>query len=152
MKLLSYFYLLNLCFLIAACNQPPTKVKPSDISTQTVDIINDVSLISLIANPEKYNGQKIRAIGYLHLEFEGNGLYLHKEDYDHGIGKNAIWVDINTKHSKVSDLKKYSNHYVLIEGMFDSKNNGHEAMNSGSLKNVTRLEIWESVRVRLAKK
>lgn len=147
MKLLSYFYLLNLSFIITACNQPPTKVKSSDTSTHTVDRINmikEVSLISLIANPEKYYGQKIRAIGYLHLEFEGNGLYLHKEDYDHGIDKNALWVDIDTR-AKIQGLKRYSNHYVLIEGTFDGNSKGHMAMNSGSISNITRVELRQPV-------
>lgn len=71
-------------------------------------------------------------------------MYLNKEDYDQGIDKNALWIDIDTK-GKVSDLKKYSDHYVLIEGTFDGNNNGHDAMNSGSLKQVTRLEIREPV-------
>jgi hypothetical protein len=28
------------------------------------------------------------------LSFEGNAIYLHREDFDHGIGKNGLWVAI----------------------------------------------------------
>ncbi len=103
----------------------------------------DVSLVSLIANPDKYNGKKIRVIGYLHLEFEGNGLYLHKDDYDHAISKNSIWVSIGPKHPEVSNLKQYSNHHVIMEGTYNSEMTGHMGMNSGSIEKITRLDIWE---------
>ncbi|MBB6109606.1 hypothetical protein SAMN05421821_10522 [Mucilaginibacter lappiensis] len=103
----------------------------------------DVSLVNLIANPDKYNGKKIRVIGYLHLEFEGNGLYLHKDDYDHAISKNSIWVSIGPKHPEVSNLKQYSDHYVIMEGTYNSEMTGHMGMNSGSIENITRLDIWE---------
>ncbi len=45
----------------------------------------DVTLVQLIANPEKFDGKSIRVIGFLRLEFEGNVLYLHREDYEHAI-------------------------------------------------------------------
>jgi hypothetical protein len=35
-----------------------------------------VSLIQLIANPEKYDGKQVAVVGFLRLEFEGNALYL----------------------------------------------------------------------------
>jgi len=37
---------------------------------QLLDIKDNLSLINLIATPEKYNGKRIQVIGYLHLEFE----------------------------------------------------------------------------------
>ena len=33
----------------------------------------DVSLIQLIANPQMFDGKLVRVIGFLRLEFEGNG-------------------------------------------------------------------------------
>jgi len=93
----------------------------------------------LIANPQQFSGQKVRVIGYLHLEFEGNGLYLNKDDFKNGISKNAIWIEIGSKHSPFS---KFNDHYILMEGTFDDKNQGHMGMMSGSLNNITRLELW----------
>ena len=100
-------------------------------------------MINLIANPDKYDEKKVQVIGYLHLEFEGNGLYLHKEDYDHAITKNAIWVDLGSKHPEVRDLKQYNDHYVIIGGTYDSHMKGHMSLNSGSIKKVTRLDVWD---------
>jgi hypothetical protein len=101
-----------------------------------------VSLISLIASPQKFSGQKVRVIGYLHLEFEGNGLYLNQDDFKNGISKNAIWIEIGPKHPENSPLSKFIDHYVIMEGTFDNKNQGHMGVMSGSLKDITRLELW----------
>src|SRR5688500_7039910 len=78
-----------------------------------------VSLWQLIATPDRYDGKRVRAVGFLRLEFEGNGLFLHEEDYKHGLLKNGLWVD------ESEDMRK--NHaqldrkYVLIEGTFNAK-------------------------------
>lgn len=64
----------------------------------------NVSMVQLIANPEKFDGKLIRIIGFLRLEFEGDALYLHREDYENGIMGDAIWVDVNseiTRQAKV---------------------------------------------------
>jgi hypothetical protein len=51
-----------------------------------------VSIIRLIATPEKYHGKFVRVEGYLHNQFENSAIYLSKDDADHLIGKNALWV------------------------------------------------------------
>jgi hypothetical protein len=104
----------------------------------------NVTLVQLIANPEKFDGKLVRVIGFLRLEFEGNVLYLHREDYDHAIFGNGIWVDVTpemTKHREVLQM-----HYVLLEGIFNSKNRGHMGMWSGSLTKIQRAEAWVAVR------
>ena len=97
-----------------------------------------VTMIQLIAAPEKYEGKHVRVIGYLHLEFEGNVLYLHKEDYDHSILGNGIWVDLGRDQQKLSD------NYVLLEGIFSAKNRGHGGMWSGRLTDINRSMVWSS--------
>jgi hypothetical protein len=37
-------------------------------------------MIQLIANPQAWDGKHVRVIGFLRLEFEGDALYLHRED------------------------------------------------------------------------
>ena len=60
----------------------------------------DVSLVQLIANPKDYHGKIVRAIGFVRLEFEGNAIYLHQEDYKHGITKNGLWIDVTDEVRK----------------------------------------------------
>ncbi|SRR6266704_6862939 len=37
-----------------------------------------VSMMRLIATPDKYDGQKVQVVESLVLEFEGNALYMHE--------------------------------------------------------------------------
>ncbi|ALO44314.1 hypothetical protein [Pseudoalteromonas phenolica] len=53
----------------------------------------NVSLISLIANPEKFDQKCIWVSGYLHTQFEDSRLYLSKEHADRLFTENSIWVD-----------------------------------------------------------
>jgi hypothetical protein len=100
-----------------------------------------VSLINLIATPDKFHGRRIRIIGYLHLEFEGNAIYLDQESFSNAVDANAIWVDLpgwatNSKTQPLNDK------YVLIEGRFDSKDRGHMGLFGGSIGQIDRLELW----------
>jgi hypothetical protein len=102
----------------------------------------DVTLVQLIANPEKFEGRLIRVIGFLRLEFEGNVLYLHREDYENAILGDGIWVDVTpaiTKQSATINM-----HYVLLEGVFNSSDRGHMGMWSGTIKQIRRAELWVS--------
>jgi hypothetical protein len=105
----------------------------------------DVSLINLIAAPERYNGKLVRILGYLNLEFEGNALYLHKEDYDNSLFKNGVWIDLPRKEA-IEKTKEFSKRYVIIEGVFDMNNTGHMALFSGSITKITRLDLWRDYR------
>jgi hypothetical protein len=101
----------------------------------------DVSLVRLIANSKQYHGKVVRAIGFLRLEFEGNSIYLHQDDYELGITKNGLWIDANSDMQKKRvefDLK-----YVLIEGTFNAKETGHMGLWSGSIQKITRCAVWK---------
>lgn len=101
-----------------------------------------VSLIQLISNPDRYDGKVVRLEGFLRLEFEGNALYLHQEDDDRMLTKNAIWVDANAgMMQRRNDLNQK---YVLLEGTFDAKDHGHMGLFSGSLHKVKRADVWLS--------
>lgn len=102
----------------------------------------DVSLIQLIANPNEYHGKLVRVIGYCRLAFEGDALYLHREDFEHGITKNAAWIDIGSKIS--TNPRELNGRYVLVEGVFNANDKGHLGLYSGCLKEIKRIEPWRS--------
>jgi hypothetical protein len=104
----------------------------------------DVSMVQLIANPEKFDGKHIRVIGFLRIEFEGNALYFHREDYEIGLLKNAIWVDVTPEMQKQSS--KFNMQYVLLEGIFSGSEKGHMDAFSGSIKHINRAMPWPSRR------
>lgn len=103
--------------------------------------LSDVSMVQLIANPEQYDGKPIRLIAFLNLEFEGNALYLHREDFEKSILSNAVWISLDDQQMRTS--RRLSRGYVLVEGIFDAKDRGHFGMFSGSIQRVTRLQSWE---------
>ena len=100
----------------------------------------NVSLISLIAAPKEFDGKQVRIIGFARLEFEGNAIYLHQEDYLHGITKNGLWLDVELASKKAA--MKANNRYVIVEGIFSMKDQGHFGMWSGSIQKVTRMDAW----------
>jgi hypothetical protein len=100
----------------------------------------NVTLVQLIANPDQFNGKLIRVIGFLRLEFEGDVLYLHREDYEHAILGDGISVDVT---SEITNQKETLNmHYALLEGIFDAKYRGHMGAWCGTLRNIRRAELW----------
>jgi hypothetical protein len=102
---------------------------------------DSVSLIQLIANPKAYDNKRVRVIGYLHLEFEGNAMYLHHEDFDYGLTKNAIWINVPEDMTN-EQIKIVNDQYVICTARFRSGRQGHMGMNSGEFFDVTRLETW----------
>jgi hypothetical protein len=122
----------SICLLVATLFVVPVKAEQP---------IN-VTLVQLIANPEKFDGQLIRVIGFLEIEFEGDVLYLHREDYENAILADGIWVDVTPEMTKNS--KSLSKNYVLLEGVFSARERGHLGMWSGSLKNIRRAQLWRA--------
>jgi hypothetical protein len=108
--------------------------------TIALDTPTNVSLIELIANPEKWNGKIVQLIGYLNLEFEGNAVYLHREDYQKAINTNAIWVDLSSASDE--NIGRLSGNYVVIRGRFDATRHGHMGLYNGTIREIFRCEKW----------
>ncbi|MCU1301439.1 MAG: hypothetical protein JWQ87_1723 [Candidatus Sulfotelmatobacter sp.] len=102
--------------------------------------LTNVTLVQLIANPERFDGKLIRVIGFLRLEFEGDVLYLHREDYENAILGDGIWVDVTPAIAK--EKTTLNMNYVLLEGVFSSSDRGHMGMWSGAIKQIRRSEFW----------
>lgn len=93
-----------------------------------------VSIVRLIADPGTFDGKRVLLSGFLHLEFEGNAIYLHRDDWIHGITENALWVSFAPGGS----TKSCQNKYVSIEGTFSAAERGHMGLFSGTLKDISR--------------
>lgn len=106
----------------------------------------DVSVIQLIATPELFDGQEVRVIGFLHLEFEGEAVYIHREDFENSIPQNSVAIELSKSQERA--WGKLNNHYVIIEGRFSSIVKGHLGARSGSLQNINRLGDWSASRTR----
>lgn len=105
-----------------------------------------VSLIQLISTPKAFDGEDVQVIGFLRLEFEGNALYLHKEDFEQRISKNSVWVSLDAKSQ--DDAAKLNMQYVMLVGTFDARNKGHMSLHSGALLHIGQISAWPPPAVR----
>jgi hypothetical protein len=96
---------------------------------------SDLSMISLISNPERLDGQRVRLHGYVHFEFEGDAVYLSREDMEHHLYKNGLWVSLAKQISPAS----CQDTYALIEGTFRAEK-GHMSLWSGAVTEIARCE------------
>ena len=104
------------------------------------EALEDVSLIQLIASPEKYEGRLVMVSGFVNLEFEGNGIYLHKDDYEYGLNKNGLWLGAN--ECKHHDGNKLTRGYAIVIGRFTSQHQGHMGLWSGEIQDVKNCTAW----------
>lgn len=145
MKATNLTVLAFLSLLIGSChNSSKNGNTPSDTEKKVVKVphyIRGISIITLIANPEKFEGDTVRVSGFLNLEFEGNALYIHEEDYEHRMFKNSIWVDIDRDSLKLPYFKKYNKKYVEIEGVFSQSD---MEVFSGSIKITSDIFVMPS--------
>lgn len=120
----------------------PTITTSTSSSPKPGGPVEDVSLVQLIASPIKHQGQNVRVIGYVKLEFEGTAIYLHQEDFSQGLTKNALWLDMTRPDGGASGFEGYA----VVEGTFDSTKHGHMGLFSGAIEQVTRLDRWRPPR------
>ncbi len=97
------------------------------------------SLVQLIATPERYDGKIVQVTGYCNLEFEGNAVYLHADDYRYGHTKNGVWLDVSQDIMRNSKLRKA---HCLVRGVFRAKDYGHMGLFAGALSEIDRYESW----------
>lgn len=100
-----------------------------------------VSLIQLIATPQSFDGKRVVVTGYLMLEHENTAVYLHESDAAYGIFRNGVWLDVSVRGE--SQHAQFHRRYVLIEGTFNARRRGHREAYSGSLENISRVELVE---------
>jgi hypothetical protein len=75
-----------------------------------------VSLIQVIANPEKFDGKRLVVLGFLDFEREADLLFASKDKYDNVILPDTLWIDPTEEmgtNKATLNLK-----YVRIDGIF----------------------------------
>ena len=126
--------LIGLLFTVSCDSAAPVTTAPVVVQARSsAEEPLELSLIQLIARPSDFDGEYVRVKGFYRHEFEGNALYLHREDYEQGLVRNGLWMNGKPEHN----MK-----YVLIEGRFNAKKHGHMGMWSGEIEAVTRIESW----------
>jgi hypothetical protein len=78
-----------------------------------------VSMVTLLAMPASGSAQRVQVSGFLVLDFEGQALYLHKEDYQEGLTLNSIYVSLTP--AQLEQYKSLDKTYVTIEASFQKR-------------------------------
>lgn len=128
----------TLCQVILTVEAAPVGQHTAESSDAREPV--DVGMIALTATPERYEGKFIRTHGFLCLEFEGDAVYLHEEDYRYGLTKNSLALRISK--SQREQFKGLNLRYVLIEGTIYAKGLESTDRWSGAIGKITRLEAW----------
>ena len=95
-----------------------------------------ISLVQLLANPEKYDGRHVRVSGYIHFEKEASAIFLHEDDVEHHLIRNGVWVSLAEGES----LPECQDAYVEVEGVYRARNTGKAGLFSGALTRVTKCQ------------
>ena len=95
-----------------------------------------VSLITLLANPQVFDGKRVRLVGFVNLEREGNAVYFHREDYEQGITENALWLSISPQQALIATKPGY----FLLEGTFIARDHGHFGLFAGAIRDIDRIQ------------
>ena len=104
-----------------------------------------VSLINLIATPEKYHNKEVSFSAYVTVEFEDMSICLTEHTLS---SKECLWLDIKPpqgttgqdvgRYKAIEVAWRYVNRQVVsVQGTFDKDNTGHLGGWSGAVKNVT---------------
>ena len=80
------------CSSCSTCPVPHTQAS-APLAAGTADAPQDVSIIALIAQPERFRDHWVQLVGYLVAEFEGDAIYLDETAFVHNVAKNALALD-----------------------------------------------------------
>jgi len=101
-----------------------------------------VSMVALLATPQKYNGKVIETWGYLFIGGmpEQDSLWLREEDGKFMLSINSFGVDLSPEQRQ--QFQCLNRTYVLVTGTFKSKGLNTSSLNSGTITRITALTGW----------
>jgi len=112
------------------------RVSLAQATTDDVQHALPASIVTLLAQPASNIVKRVQVAGFLVLDFEGEALYLHKEDYQEGLTRNAIRMALTPEQ-----MKQYQNlagSYVYIGASFIKRRNSEDIF-TGSLFDVKEI-------------
>ena len=99
-----------------------------------------LSIVQLIATPERFDGKLVSVTGFLHVDRESALLFLAQSDRDHAIAEDAISFHLNEQMGK--DIKNLNENYVSLIGIFRAIRLGAYPCPNGTIDPVERYQVW----------
>jgi hypothetical protein len=125
-----FFLLLTLC-------------TPSAMADSTT--YKDVSMVSLLANPQMYAGKNVRVEGFLKYQFEDTALYFGQDQADGLMLKSSLGISIPANAKPPANISgemasAFNGRYVFVEGKFKASDQKYIESYAGSISNIVRIE------------
>lgn len=107
-----------------------------------------VSLVRLIAVPDRYDGKVVMVSGYAFIEFENDNLCIVAKP---NTTRDCIWIqyfdgpvetdaDLERLEAAKRKWSKFNGKYISIRGIFDASDTGHLGGSSGGIGHITEVE------------
>jgi len=143
-------------YLSDAATRRPFDPKAYEQRRQISIQYEPVSLIRLLAEPEQYEGRKVRVSGFVTLGFEDCGLHIDETAYKAGLRRNALWLDRPNWLTEIS-ARRLGHRYAEVAGTFKLEQLGHLGLYSGSLTDIRSIQPtytsadYERMRLRVSR-
>ena len=109
----------------------------SGCTGETSPLDRRVSMIELIATPERFDGHKVQVVGFLRLSPEDSLLYFSEDDYLFTNSANSVYLDLDDIAGQEYSLDAK---WMFVEGTFENSPSGHLGLSSRFIHNITRFE------------
>ncbi|RYG97875.1 MAG: hypothetical protein EON58_08680 [Alphaproteobacteria bacterium] len=134
--------LLLLFFSACSSGQTPiqtakqiSSVPGEDACSRPIGEPDFISIATLLANPERYEGRPVGVIGFYHSGFEHSAIYLHRDDATQFIPTNGFWL-----RGRIPD--ELRERYVSVSGIFTTKSRGHLGQWPGTICGALQVQPW----------
>lgn len=147
---IALFTISNLLCFIASANQLSIERTPlgwKEFRPSGGNWVQVISLVSLIAHPEKYEGKRVAIKGFFSMEVEDTRIYMSKDFYEYRQAEYAVLVDLDNQKKDMSI--SMTGKFVRIEGVFRKYDDRDGSV--GFLEDVTRLEAFDAAPSRRVK-
>ncbi|MFZ6711981.1 hypothetical protein ACO0LN_23025 [Undibacterium sp. TC9W] len=133
--------------LMVACLFSGTSLFATATEADVENRFQSLSLINLIATPERYDGKLVLVTGYVTVGRENMSICLTKV---RNSSKDCLWLNVDSGpyeteedrkriDKKYKVLYKFNGKVATIEAIFDQNDMGHFGMWSGALKDFVRI-------------
>jgi len=109
---------------------------PNQITVQ-LQPFRAVSVIQLLATPDRYDGLPVVVDGFCSVGFEDDALYLHKDDWMYRVTSNALRIEADP--AIVDD--RYNKKHVTVFGVFSAAPPG--GLYGGRISSIEKIVLLE---------
>jgi hypothetical protein len=97
-----------------------------------------VSIVTLLAQSASHKTKRVQVSGFMVLDFEGERLYLHEEDYQVGLYMNSLYLALSPAQRE--QYLSMDKHYVTLEAFFHGRRSTEDTF-AGELWDVREVTV-----------